>query len=222
MRGQQKITVLIADDHPMVREGLRSMLREEGIRVVDEAKNGREAVRKAKALSPQILLLDIRMPDMDGLAALRAIKEEQPAVSVIMITIYENPGYLLKAVAAGAAGYLLKGISRDELVEVIHRIADGESLIDRKLLREVIENLIQERGKTTAIDEEALERIEALTIREREVLRLIVEGLSTREIAEVLDVGEGTVKTHVHHIITKLHVSDRTQAAVWAVQNGLV
>ncbi|MFQ5795879.1 MAG: response regulator [Candidatus Bipolaricaulia bacterium] len=214
-----EITVLIADDHPMVRAGLRLMLDMEGIRVVGEAADGRETADKANRLTPDIILMDVRMPEMDGLNALRAIKAENPAITAIMISTYDDPSYLLQAVASGAAGYLLKGISRSELIDAIRRVHDGESLIDRSMLKGVIERLARGRTEIDPVNTELPQTL--LTDRERDVLRLIAEGLNNNEIAEVLDLSLSTIKTHVEHIIEKLHVSDRVQAAVWAVRHGL-
>ncbi len=221
----RKIRVLIVDDHAMVREGLRSMLSTDDLDVVGEACDGREGIELTRRLRPGIVLMDVRLPDISGLTALAVIKAEMPSTAVIMVTTYENPEYLAKAIMDGAAGYMLKSASRDELLKSIRTVADGGSLIDRNLLQEVGRQL--ERGRPlaqvpagTGVEDDRA-RLESLTEREVGVLRLIVEGLSNREIADVLCISPGTVKTHVEHIIDKLHVSDRTQAAVWAMRHGL-
>ncbi|MFQ5794951.1 MAG: GAF domain-containing protein [Candidatus Bipolaricaulia bacterium] len=218
-RPNREITVLIADDHPIVRDGLRLMLDVEGIRIIGEAANGKQTVVKANRLAPDIILMDVRMPEMDGLDALKEIKAENPEIAVIMLTTYDNPSYLLQAVASGAAGYLLKEVPCEELVDAIRRVHDGESLINRSMLKELVEELTQESSKTTPVGTELTQDL--LTDREREVLRLVVEGMSNSEIAKVLDISVSTAKTHVEHIIMKLHVSDRVQTAVWAVRHGL-
>ena len=218
-RPGRKIRVVIADDHPMVREGLRSMLRAQDIEIVAEAGAGREAVEKAETLSPDVVLMDIRMPDMDGLTALGEITSRCPSTKVVVLTIYDMPAYLLQAVAGGAAGFILKGISRSDLLDSVRRVTRGESLIDRVFLTNVLQGLARQETTLTRIDAMPAE---CLTQREREVLQRIVEGLNNPPIANVLGISVGTVKTHVQHILGKLNVSDRTQAAVWAVRSGLI
>ncbi len=212
------IKVLIADDHPVVRQGLRSLLDADGIRVVGEAATGTEAVALVQELEPDVVLMDIRMPDMDGLAAMAAMKRLSLKTSVIVLTTYNNMQYLVRSVIYGAAGYFLKGISRDELLAAIRAVGDGKLLLKVHHLRTVIERLIKEDAKLAP---PAVRKTSVLTAREREVLGLIVQGLTNKQIAEVLCVSQATVKTHVEHIISKLGVSDRTQAAVWAVRSGI-
>ncbi len=218
MEGMNPITVLIADDHGVVREGLRAMLEREGMRVVGEAATGREAVAGTQELSPDVVLLDIRMPDGDGLRALEAIKARQSEVRVIMLTTYANPGYLARAVAAGAAGYLTKETDPDRIVRAIRAAVAGDDLLDYELLRAALSKVTSE-GPITAEPEEL--PVEPLTDQELAVLRLIAAGLANDEIGETLSISINTVKTHVRHIFQKLGVSDRTQAAVWAVRHGL-
>jgi DNA-binding NarL/FixJ family response regulator len=217
-RESAPIRVLIADDHPVVRQGLRSLLEADGIEVVGEAANGTEAVGLVQELEPDVVLMDIRMPDMDGLAAMAAMKRLSLKTSVIVLTTYNNMQYLVRSVIYGAAGYFLKGISRDELLAAIKAVADGKLLLKVHHLRAVIERLVKEDAKLAP---PAVRRTSVLTSREREVLGLIVQGLTNKQIAEVLCVSQATVKTHVEHIISKLGVSDRTQAAVWAVRSGI-
>lgn len=218
MMQTEPITVLIADDHGVVREGLRAMLEREGMQVVGEAATGRETIAKTRELSPDVVLLDIRMPDGDGLQALEAIKADQPQVSVIMLTTYANPGYLARAVAGGAAGYLTKETDPDQIVRAIRAVVAGDELLDRELLQAALRNVATE----TTIESEPDELpIEPLTEQELTVLRLIVAGLGNDQIGKSLSISVNTVKTHVRHIFQKLGVSDRTQAAVWAVRHGL-
>lgn len=218
----RQIKVLIVDDHAMVREGLRAMLSTEGVVVVGEAASGREGIEMTRQLSPDVVLMDVRMPEVSGLTALEIIKTDMPQTAVLMVTTYENPEYLMKAVIGGAAGYLLKSASRGELLDAIRKVAEGGSLIRRELLREIVSRLEQGRSLTGTARDEARARFDALSEREIAVLRLVVEGLSNRDIGEVLCLSSGTVKSHVEHIIQKLQVSDRTQAAVWAVRQGFV
>ena len=216
-RDQEEITVLIADDHGVVREGLRALLEREGIRVVGEARTGREAVALTRELQPSVVLMDVRMPDGDGLQALAAIKAAEPQVSVIMLTIYTNPGYLARAVASGAAGYLSKEVDPERIPWAVRTAARGEELLDRAALLAALSTAAQSEQPASA----DTPPLEDLTEREATVLRLIAEGLSNEEITELLVVSLSTVKTHVNHIFRKLGVSDRTQAALWAVRHGV-
>ena len=212
------IRVLIVDDHPVVRQGLRSMLSYDGIEVVGEAGTGAEAVALAQELNPNVILMDIRMPDMDGLSAMAAMKKHSATASVIVLTTYNNVQYLVRSVILGAAGYFLKGISRNELVGAVQAVARGECLLKVHHLRAVLDRLSREDAKSAPF---AATRLGSLTSREREVLGLIVQGLTNKQIGQVLSVSPATVRTHVEHILAKLGVSDRTQAAVWAVREGI-
>ncbi|MDP2675513.1 MAG: PAS domain S-box protein [Dehalococcoidia bacterium] len=219
LRGSPRnaITVLIADDHPMVREGLRSMLDAQGIEVIGEAINGAEAVERAQQIDPDVVLMDVRMPDMDGLAATEIIKQTSPQTSVIVITSYESKEYLRRAIEAGAAGYLLKGMSRESLIDAIRLVKGGGSLIDARLLSELLKEMGVEGSRFQGVEG----ALEALTPREQEVLSLLVRGLTNKEIATEMHYSVGTVKNVVQRVIEKLGVSDRTQAAVYAVRAGV-
>jgi len=219
MTNDRAIRVLIADDHGLVREGLQTVLDREGFEVVGEATTGREAVAQADTLLPDVILLDIRMPDMDGLQALSQIKAKHPQTSVIMLTTYANPSYMARAVNAGAAGYLSKDIDPERIPVAVRAAAKGEHLLDRDLLRTILGNI--ESADAVPPPPSGPEPIVPLSNRELEVLRLIVSGLSNDAIAEALTVSLPTVKTHIRHIFEKLNVSDRTQAAVWAVRRGV-
>jgi DNA-binding NarL/FixJ family response regulator len=209
--------VVIADDHELARAGLRSMLAgDRGIELVGEATNGHEAVELCRQLQPDLAVLDVRMPEMDGLAATRSIKQQCPKTSVLIVTTHEHYDYLLAALKAGAAGYLLKDISRHELLTAVRRVLRGESILNGDLATRALQRLASE---TPSYAGPAPER---LTPREREVLNLIAEGKTNREIAAQLSLSVGTVKIHVEHIIGKMGVSDRTQAAVRAVECGLL
>jgi len=215
----EKIKIIIVDDHPMVREGLRSMLDAPEIKVVGEASSGKEALKLITERTPDVALVDIRMPDMDGLALLEAIQKTGFPIKVIMVTTYKKISYLLRALASGASGFVLKDIAREELLKTIHAVATGTSYIDHGFLRDVIRDLDETRPETEKI---VLDLVEPLTPREMDVLRLLVEGLSNRAIAHALGISPGTVKGYVQTVFEKLAVSDRTQAAVKAIRSGLV
>jgi DNA-binding NarL/FixJ family response regulator len=184
--------------------------------VVGEAGNGREAIALCGELQPDLALLDVRMPEVDGLAAARAIKQASPRTIVLIITTHEHPDYLLAALKAGAAGYMLKDISRQELLTAVRRVLRGESILNGEVAAQALQRLA---GETSV---QAAPSLERLTARERQVLQLLAEGQTNREIAAHLSLSVGTVKIHVEHIIAKLGVSDRTQAAVRAVASGLL
>ncbi len=214
----QPIRVLIADDHQVVREGLRAILERAGFIIVGEAATGREVIAQVDALHPDVVLLDIRMPDGDGLHTLETIKEQHPEVRVIMLTTYANPGYLARAITAGAAGYLTKEADPNQIIGAIRAAVSGEQLLDFKLLQMALRS-VAAQAPQQVLPEDTL--VEPLTEQEKAILRLIVAGLSNEEIGQALSITVNTVKTHVRHIFQKLGVSDRTQAAVWAVRHGL-
>jgi two-component system, NarL family, response regulator LiaR len=219
--------LLIADDHDLVREGLRAVLGgEEDLEVVGEARDGQEALQLCRSLEPDLVLMDVRMPKSDGLEATRAIKEEMPGVSVVMVTMHENPDYLLEAIRAGAAGYILKDAEGERLVGAVRRTLSGESPLAQELAMQLLSRMINE----TREDEPQFPKVDnrrasvpgGITTREIEVLRLLAQGRTNPEIAQELGISRGTVKIHVQHIIAKLGVSDRTQAAVRAIELGLL
>jgi DNA-binding NarL/FixJ family response regulator len=209
--------LVIADDHELARAGLRAMLTgQRGLELIGEAANGREALALCHRLQPDLALIDVRMPGQDGLATCRAIKEQYPATSVILVTKHENPEYLLEALKAGAAGYVLKDVSQYELITAVQRILHGESILDKALATRLLQRLAREMSYREEMPPGRL------SPREREVLQLLTQGQTNREIAGNLTVSVSTVKIHVEHILDKLGVSDRTQAAVRAIELGLL
>lgn len=210
----RRIRVLLADDHGMVRVGLKAMLTGTEIDIVAEVDNGEDAIRYALENDVDVVLLDVRMPNTDGLYALGRIKLERQNLPVLMLSTFDNPTYVARSVALGANGYLLKSCSREELINAIRSAADGENVWTREELRRVTGALATPRLGTD-VDV-------PLTHRESEVLKQLALGLTNKEIATQLNISYETVKEHVQHILRKIGVADRTQAAVWAVRNNLV
>lgn len=208
------IRVLLADDHEVVRFGFRILVEGTDIEVVAEAANGVDAVRLALEHNPDVVLLDVRMADGDGLTALEQIKAQRPNMPVLMFSTYDNPTYVARAVALRASGYLSKEMGREELISAIRQVAAGGDAWKREELRRVTGALATPR---VGADVDA-----PLTQRENEVLRQVAMGLTNKEIANSLGISYETVKEHVQHVLRKIGVSDRTQAAVWAVRKGLV
>ncbi len=214
---QQKlsaIATMLVDDHAIWRGGVRSMLQDTEFEIVAEASSGREALEVARLVHARIVLLDIRMAGGDGLDTLVALKKEHPLTAVIMLTTYDNHTYMARAVAGGASGYLLKGISQDKMLQSLRAVANGETLLTQQ-------DLMRSLRGVSVMAAGSKDLIIPLTEREHEVLRLIATGVSNRDMASILFIAESTVKTHVEHIIGKLGVSDRVQAAVWAARHGL-
>lgn len=208
--------LIIVDDVDLIRAGLRAMLTEQaGLEIVGEAKDGFEALELCRRFQPDLVLLDIRMPKLDGLATCHRIKQEYPATHVILITIHENPDYLLEALKARAAGYILKDISQSELIKAIRRVLHGDEMLNKELVMRVLQQVAQQSPT------EAQPPVEPLSPRELEVLQLITQGKTNPQIAHDLTVSVATAKNHVEHILAKLGVSDRTQAAVRAIELGL-
>ena len=206
------INVVVADDHEVVRSGLESLLAGSEIRIVGQATNGKEAVEEAVKHKPDVVLLDIRMPDGDGLTALDEIHRELPDTHVVMLSTYDNPTYIARSVALGASDYVLKGSSRKEIIGAIRGAASGQSPSKEGALAPIAGTM----SKRKALGDEEV----PLTNRETQVLRHVALGLSNKEIGRSLDISIETVKEHVQNILRKIGVSDRTQAAVWAVRRG--
>lgn len=216
----EPIRVLIVDDHTLFRRGLRSLLEtQEDIEVIGEAANGLEAVEKARELMPDLILMDIWMPQCNGLEATRKIKEEMPYVRIVMLTVSDDDYTLFEAIKAGAQGYLLKDLDPEELFALIRGVMRGEAPISRSLAARILNEFARNvRG------EEGLDQLAAplLTQREKEVLQLLVEGYTNKEIAQKLNIAENTVKNHLRNIMEKLHLQNRVQLAVYALKKGIV
>ncbi|HFB39338.1 MAG TPA: response regulator transcription factor [Oceanithermus sp.] len=210
------IRILLADDHALFRQGLRSLLEAEGdIRVIGEAKDGREALRAALETNPDVILMDIQMPGLDGAEATKEILKEKPDAKVVMLTMYRQDAYVFEAVKAGARGYLLKDASADELIDAVRRVAAGEVLLDAELAEQIIQDF---RAKEAEIPKS---RRADLTDREVQILRLLAQGATNQEIADELGISEKTVRNRLSEIFAKLHLNNRTQAALFAIREGL-
>jgi len=209
----EPIRVLLVDDHAVVREGLRAFLElQDGIEVAGEASDGQEGVAAAERLRPDVVLMDLVMPRLDGVGAMRELRRRLPGVRVIVLTSFTDDQKLLPAVQAGAAGYLLKNAQPQELARAVRAAHAGEAVIDPQVAARLLDSVARPAGDTPE---------DPLTRREHEVLELIAHGLSNKRIARELGIAEKTVKTHVGHVLAKLGVTDRTQAALHAVRAGL-
>lgn len=212
-----KIRVLIADDHSMVRQGLKQILElEQDITVVAQASNGEEAIALATSFSPDVILMDINMPILNGIQAIKELRQRQHPSKIIVLTIHEDREYLFKALQLGAEGYVLKDAEPSVLIHAIRNVAEGQSFIQPNMTKE----LVKEFNRVTLNDKEKQDESN-LTTREIEVLELIAEGMINKEIGKQLYISEKTVKNHVSNIFKKLNVSDRTQAAIYAFKHNL-
>jgi DNA-binding NarL/FixJ family response regulator len=211
----EAIKILIADDHPVVREGLIAMLSREGdFKVVGEAKDGVEAVNKAKELSPDVVLMDLRMPEMDGVEAMRQIRPTMPDVKFIILTTYSDDDYIFSGIEAGARAYLLKDAPREDLFKAIRSVYRGESLIQPVVASKLLDRFSQLSRRTPSGEE--------LSVRELEVLCLMAKGAANKEISAELNIAQSTVKTHITNIFQKLGVNDRTEAVTQALKKGII
>ncbi len=210
-----KIKILIADDHPVVREGLSAMLnKEKDIQVVGEAENGMEAINKARALQPDVVLMDLRMPEVDGVEAMRQIRIKNPDMKFIVLTTYDNDEYIFKGIEAGARAYLLKDAPREELFKAIRAVYKGESLIEPAVAGKVLDRFVELSREAQGPD--------VISERELEVLNLMAKGAANKLIAVTLSISESTVKTHIQTIFQKLGVGDRTEALTKAIKKGII
>jgi NarL family two-component system response regulator LiaR len=212
----EPVTVLIVDDHAVVRRGIRALLEAEGdFLVVGEASSGGQAVLLAADLAPDVVLMDLVMPEIDGVEATRLLKQRSPRSQVIVLTSYHEDEHIFPAIRAGALSYLLKGVGLDELTDAVRKAAKGEATLHPQVAARLVQELHGASQETALLSK-------SLSEREREVLRLIAEGLSNAQIAEKLVISERTVKSHVNNILSKLHVVDRTQAAIFAWRAGMM
>ncbi len=214
----EPVRVLLVDDDDLMRAGLKAVLSsDDAIDVVGEASDGRAALEQVRSLSPDVVLMDVRMPDLDGISATREVLATSSEVKVMILTTFEQDDYIFGALNAGASGFLLKRTSPEELIAGIHTVAVGDSLLSPSVTRRVIDRMAQQPAAETPYDE----RLGDLTPREREVLAQVARGLSNTEIAEALYIEESTVKTHVKRILMKLQLRDRVQAVIFAYESGL-
>jgi DNA-binding NarL/FixJ family response regulator len=216
---EERVRVLVVDDDDLMRAGLRGVLASDAsIEVVGEGADGRDAIYRTRLLNPDVVLMDVRMPDVDGITATRDLLAAYPTVKVVILTTFEQDDYIFGALGAGASGFLLKRTAPEELVAAIHTIAAGDSLLSPSVTRRVVERMAGQPPPDAARDA----RLDELTPREREVLALVAHGLSNREIAAELVIEESTVKTHVKRILAKVGARDRVQAVIFAYASGLV
>jgi DNA-binding NarL/FixJ family response regulator len=215
-----EITVLLADDHTMFRQGVHQILdAEPGIQVVGEAKNGEEAVQMAERLKPDVVLMDINMPKLDGVRATRRIMEgKEPLPTIIMLSMHRQDEYIFEAIKAGAKGYFLKDSDARDLIDALHSAVRGEAVLEPELARKVLD----EFRRLSSGSHKAVTGLASLSDRETEILRLVAQGLSNQEIADRLHLAQKTVKNQLYVIFQKLHLNNRTQAALYALRKGLV
>ena len=229
---KDEVTVLIVDDQRLIREGISSLLDiQDGVSVVGTAVNGQEAITKAAALQPDVVLMDVRMPVLDGIAATAQLKQTQPSCEVLMLTTFDDDEYIIKSLQAGASGYLLKDIPASDLAQAIKLVHAGIYQLDTTVAGKLVGVLNRQKKETDTLVKTAVstnsgqdvsQAAHDLTERELEVLRLIATGATNREIADELVVSEGTVKNHVSSILSRLGLRDRTQAALYAHQHHLI
>jgi DNA-binding NarL/FixJ family response regulator len=213
------VRVLLVDDDHLMRAGLRAVLSsDDSVEVAGEASDGREAVEHASRLRPDVVLMDVRMPNMDGITATRELLERVPSARVIVLTTFEEDDYIFGSLSAGASGFLLKRTRPEELIAAIHTIAAGEALLSPSVTRRVVDRM----APRLLVGASSSERLDELTPRERDVLELIARGLSNHEIADALVIEESTVKTHVKRILMKLGLRDRVHAVIVGYETGLV
>jgi RNA polymerase sigma factor (sigma-70 family) len=210
--------VLIADDDDLMRAGLIELLSNDAtIEIIGQAATGREAIQRTRQLAPDVVLMDVRMPDLDGIAATRELSRADPRAKILILTIFEQDDYVFGALRAGASGFLLKRTRPEELIAAVHTIARGDSLLSPSVTRRVIDRMAKQ--PVPDLTDQAM--LDALTPRERDVLQLVARGLSNREIATELVVEESTIRSHMKRILMKLQLRDRVQVVIYAYETGL-
>lgn len=216
------LRVLLADDHTLFRDGIASLLAAWDMEVVGEADNGRTAVQKAGELQPDLILMDIHMPELSGLEATREIKAQWPEIKIVILTISEEDEHLFEAIKSGAQGYLLKNIRSQEFGELINGLARGEAALTKEMAAKILAEFAKQDIEDKKEESDSEITAEQLTIREKEVLEQLSTGLSNKDIGAALNISENTVKYHVRNILSKLHLNSRTQAAAYALRKGIV
>ncbi|MBC7193403.1 two-component system response regulator NarL [Marinobacter sp.] len=210
-------TILLIDDHPLLRQGIRQLIDlEDDMTVVGEASNARDGIERARAMEPDLILMDLNMPEMSGIEALKALREESISSRIIMFTVSDHEEDVVDALRAGADGYLLKDMEPEDMITRLHQAAVGKMVISDRLTTLLAEALRSSKSKATSRPD-----FDSLTPREKDILRLIAEGLSNKMIGRKLDISDGTVKVHVKHLLKKLNLRSRVEVAVWAVEEGL-
>ena len=213
------VRLLLCDDHALFRQGLKSLLETEAsFRIIGEAATGREAVRYALSTRPDVILMDIQMPELDGVAATKEILAENPDARVIILTMYRQDKYVFEAIKVGARGYLLKDADANDLITAIHRVSEGETLLNAEMAASILDEFNKVKAE---LPEHPEHKLSELTEREAAILRLLAQGASNQEIAEALSVSEKTVRNRLSEIFSKLRLNNRTQAALYALREGI-
>lgn len=212
--------VLLADDHALFRAGLTSLLSAWGVQVIGQAANGNEAIARARELHPDLVLMDINMPGLNGLEATRAIKAEFSDIKVIILTVSDDQEDLFEAIKSGAEGYLLKNLREEEFADLVNRIARGEPVMSSGLAKKLLQEFARLKQQEKPVFEAETEIEADLSVREQEVLELVARGDTNKEVAATLYISENTVNFHMKNILSKLHLKNRTQVAAWALRHG--
>ncbi len=216
------IKVLIADDQELIRQSLKIVFRmEDNIEITDAVTNGREVIRSVREKRPDVILMDIRMPEMDGVACTKIIKENYPDIKIIILTTFDDDEYVFSALRDGASGYLLKGISMEELIDAVYKVYNGNAMINADVTSKVV-NLFSQMAKCNLAIQVKKQGVDEIGKTEWKVIKLVGSGLSNKEIASELVLSEGTIRNYISIVLNKLNLRDRTQLAIWAVQTGTV
>ena len=221
MEAVKKIKVLIAEDQELMRQSLEIILKnQESIELIGAVSNGREVIGFTRGHKPDIILMDVRMPEMDGVTCTKIIKENYPEIKIIILTTFDDDEYILNALQCGASGYLLKGISVEELLDAIHKVYQGNAMLNADIASKIV-NMFSEIKKNNNFIEVDKQGISSIVSNEWKIIKLISRGLSNKEIAAQLFLSEGTVRNYLSQVLSKLNLRDRTQLAIWALQSGV-